>query len=143
MRHVNRIPALIAALGVACGLAGPSPSGGDLAGTRWILTSLRGEAPLAGTRVTLIFDEGSVGGSAGCNQYSGRATWTDKGALTVSEVAATAMACLGPEGVMEQEAAFASALQEAATYRVQGDRLEIGGASGETILAFKLEPADV
>ena len=43
----------------------------DLAGTNWILSSLNGELPLAGTAVTLQFGtDGSVFGTDGCNRYN-------------------------------------------------------------------------
>jgi heat shock protein HslJ len=130
--------ALILALLAACaGAAEPTPVVVELEGTRWALDTLNGEPPLPGTEPTLQFEDGTTGGSAGCNSYGGSYTATD-GSLTITEINQTLMLCTEPEGVMEQEAAYVSALQSAATYRMVGDRLQIENAAGEPVLVFRM-----
>jgi heat shock protein HslJ len=46
------------------------------------------------------------------------------------------MACLEAEGTMEQEQAYFQALNAAASYRVDGDRLEVYDEAGAQVLAF-------
>jgi hypothetical protein len=42
-----------------------------------VLTSLKGQSPVQGTRITLNFSNGFVGGFAGCNNYRSLITGTD------------------------------------------------------------------
>ena len=121
-------------------------SGGPVAldGTEWVLTSLNGKSLIEGTNITLNFAEGVLSGFAGCNAYgggrdSGKYIATDDGTLTIPVIAITAMLCQTPEGIMQQEAAYTSALQNAAAYRVIDDRLEIDNAAGETTLVFAMK----
>ena len=46
------------------------------------------------------------------------------------------MECPSPEGVMEQEKDYVAALTSAAAYVIDGDRLEILDADGETVLVY-------
>jgi heat shock protein HslJ len=107
---------------------------GELAGTSWEVTGYNNGkqavvSALAGTALTLEFRDGELGGSAGCNTYTSTYE-TAEGAITVGPAAATRMACAEPAGVMEQEAQFLQALATAATYRVEGDTLELRTADG-------------
>ena len=115
------------------GSAGASP---DLDGSEWSLVKLQGANLLPGTNITVSFAEGNAGGFAGCNSYGGPYEAAGDGALSVSMLSATLMACLEPEGVMEQESAYLAALQEAAAYRVTGGRLEIEDGGGKVLLVF-------
>ena len=77
-----------------------------------------------------------------CNTYgggpdSGPYQATVDGGLTISQTAVTAMLCLGPPGISEQEAAYMSALQAAAAYRVSDGKLEIINAAGAVVLVFE------
>ena len=113
----------------------------NLDGTEWVLTSLNGSSLIKGTNITLSFAGGVLSGFAGCNAYgggrdSGKYVATDEGTLTIPQMAVTLQLCPTPEGVMEQEAAYIEALQNAAAYRVMDDRLEIDNAAGRTILVF-------
>jgi heat shock protein HslJ len=45
--------------------------------------------------------------------------------------------CVGPDGIMEQEAAFLMAMEAAAQYEIKGDTLEMRDAEDTTILVFK------
>jgi heat shock protein HslJ len=56
--------------------------------------------------------------------------------LRLSDLFWTEMACMDPEGIMDQEQAYFQALDAVATYRMDGDRLEVFDEAGAQILAF-------
>lgn len=148
---------LVAGLLAACGPLPGTPAPGtpesdanggqempDLIGTAWILTSLRGQPPLADTHLTLEFLEDGAAGFAGCNSFGsaggaeGESEYVASGGeLALGALAQTLMLCDGPEGVMEQEQAYMEALGQATAYRVEGDVLELQDEGGETILTFQ------
>lgn len=91
-----------------------------LEGTVWQvgLIDETGRRPLPviwGSTLTLEVHDGEISGSAGCNSYSGPATF-EEGAVTVGELVSTRMACSEPRGIMEQEQRFLNVLQTAASY---------------------------
>ena len=72
-------------------------AGGDLPGTSWILSSLKGQLPLPGTTVTLVFGtDGTVSGSDGCNRFSTTYTTTGASIRIRPTAATTMMACPPP-----------------------------------------------
>lgn len=73
----------------------------QLDGTAWRIISIDGREPVAGRDMGFRFEGGRISGSAGCNRLNGAFT-SDGTRLTVSQVAATRMAC-SPE-LMVQEA---------------------------------------
>lgn len=126
------------ALMAACTTANQDPPlapGSTLPGTEWELVSLNGNALIEGKEITLRFGEGSLEGSGGCNTYGGSYTASED-SLSLSGVYWTEMACSEPKGVMDQEQAYFQALNAAAGYRVDGDRLELYDEAGVQILAF-------
>ncbi len=115
----------------------PSPAGA------WEATAfLIGDgvsSPMPGTEVTAVFEDGTLSGSAGCNTY--RATYeTGRGTITIGEPAATMMACPDPDGVMEQEQAYLSALPLAVAYRVEGTQLSLLTADGTFVATYQRKP---
>jgi heat shock protein HslJ len=113
----------------------PPTESSTLVGTEWVLVSLNSTAPIADREITLSFDRESIEGSAGCNTYGG--SYTASGdSLRLSGVYATEMACVEPEGIMAQEQAYFQALNAAARYQMDGDRLELYDEAGTQILAF-------
>jgi heat shock protein HslJ len=114
----------------------PTTNAVDLASTEWILTSLNGQNLLEGSNITLAFNQGTAGGFAGCNSYSGKYAMAEDGSLSIYEIASTAMACSEPQGIMEQEQTYLETLQNAATYRMIDDQVEIVNAADETMLVF-------
>ena len=92
---------------------------------------------LAGTELTLEFqDAGSFGGLSGCNTYSGDYETTGEYGVvagqtfSVGELAATEIACLEPDGVMEQEIRFLEAMANSDLWRLVGANLELRDAAG-------------
>jgi len=110
-----------------------------LEGTAWKLTALadsKGAAvpTRAGTEITALLQGGRITGSAGCNNYSAtyKATTT---ALTINAPAATTRkAC--PQPTMQQETAYLAALAKVATYKIDGDKLELRNAAGAVLASF-------
>jgi heat shock protein HslJ len=129
---------VLLALLAACATATPDPSptpSAVLVDTDWVLVSLNANPLNDNTQITLNFEEASLDGSAGCNTYRGSYAASDD-SLRPSGAYWTEMACPEPKGIMDQEKAYLDALTEAARYRVEGDRLEVQNAIGETILVY-------
>jgi len=102
----------------------------DIEDIKWILTTY-GEPDnlttvIEGTEITATFEKTyrQIRGSAGCNSYSGQYE-IDNGNLSISQIAWTEMACLGPEGIMEQEQEYLDILTKAESYQVDGVVLQI------------------
>lgn len=127
-------------LAAGCRTAAEPEAAVDLAGTGWVMSSLNGNLPLAGTTVTLEFGtDGTVAGSDGCNRFSTGFT-QDGAALTIIQPAATTdMAC--PDPVMAQAAAFMATLASVTGFTATGNQLSL--LAGDQIVAtFVAAPAD-
>ena len=121
----------------ACALPG-LPTGDPLKGTSWRLVTLGGAGLIPGTTITATFEDGQVHGSAGCNSYGGSYQVSgDK--LTMDAMFMTEMACMDPQGVMDQERQYLELLGIAKTFSLTEGRLEIVTGSGET-LTFRPGP---
>lgn len=112
----------------------------ELEGPRWVLVELlnsAGEtvAAMPEAEVTATFKDGSVGGNAGCNSYSGGYT-LDGSNVTIGPLASTMMACF-PDQLMQQETDFLNNMQTAATYNIEGSILKIANADGTVTLTFE------
>ena len=92
------------------------------------------------TKVTAVFTQesetqnGEVVGTASCNRYFGSFE-TDGNKLAIGSIGNTEMFCMSPEGVMEQEKQFLTALGAATEFKVEGDKLQIF-YSGDKVLTF-------
>jgi heat shock protein HslJ len=111
----------------------------SLEGTTWVLVSYKNSAGemvevLADGEVTAVFQDGHLGGSAGCNSYFGRYT-LDGSKISVTVGGSTMMSCAPPE-LMDQEQAYLSALSQAGFWVVQGDELRLAGADGKPLLNY-------
>lgn len=122
---------VLAALLAACGKSGTSE---NLDGTEWVLQSLNGLSPLAGTQVTLAFEGGQASGSAGCNSYFGAYRVEGQEGLTFDAIANTEMACLEPAGIMEQETQYLEILRGATSFRISDAELEMTGTGGAVLV---------
>lgn len=67
---------------------------------------------------------GALSGSAGCNAFNAIYATSGQG-IKISRMAATKKICARPRGIMEQEAQFLRALETAAIWLLDGDRLEL------------------
>jgi len=131
---ITTIIVVLAAVLVACG----GSDANALRNTAWELESLAGNAVLSGTTITIEFSDDQVSGSAGCNQYGG-SHQAGKNSLSVSDVFATEMGCLEPEGVLEQETTYLTALRGATSYQITADRLEMFDEAGGQVLVFVVQ----
>lgn len=122
----------IAILAVAACQGADSAASDPLDGTSWVLMAYRKTRPISGTTITATFEDGQVRGSAGCNSYSGSYQISGD-TITVGAVAITEMACLEPEGVMEQELLFVEFLTDAQTFRLADGQLQTFRPDGEAL----------
>lgn len=100
--------------------------------TSWLLTAIDDTPTLEGTKVTVEFSDGQIGGSSGCNSYGG--SYETKGEkITTSSIIMTMMACVEPS-VMEQEQTFLQYLQDAQTFQISGKQLQIFNSNGKALI---------
>ena len=113
-----------------------------LPGTSWtVLAYNNGKqavvSVLAGTKLTAVFGkDGTIAGSAGCNDYHGPAKALAP-KISIGPLASTKKFCADPDGVMDQESQYLAALETAATYRVQGNRMEMRTTDGALVAQFQ------
>lgn len=122
----------------ACNATGQS--GGNLEGQLWEVQSYlnnQGEmvAPLPDTSLTSLFQEGTVNGSAGCNNYFGSYT-LDGAKITFGPLGSTQMFC-EPAEKMQQEGDFLAALQQVASFKVGAEKLELMDQAGKVVLVYQ------
>lgn len=112
----------------------PAP---PLTGFAWTAATINGQPVLAGVQVTATFNaDGTLTGSAGCNTYN--ATYSVSGSgISISPPSASQTFCGEPEGIMEQEAAYLSALPRASTYQISAGQLIIFDAGGAQVLTYR------
>ena len=114
----------------------------QLAGTSWtVLAYNNGKqavvSVLATPTLTAVFGrDGNLTGFAGCNNYNATYKATAP-KISIGPVASTKKECGEPAGVMDQEGQYLAALQTAATYRVDGTRLEMRTAAGALVAEFQ------
>ena len=84
------------------------------------------------------FNGGEIRGTGGCNSYFGSYSIQGNN-LTINELGWTEMACLDPEGVMDQEQVLMSLLSSADTFSSDGETLQIITSSGEYLIFEKVE----
>lgn len=132
-QRIGLITTALLLLGLLAACSTSSAPGGDpLNGTAWTLSSTDGAAPLTGTTQTITFADGKISGSAGCNSYFGSYT-LGGGSIQIKDVGSTLMACMDPQGLMDQEAAFLNSLMNAASFEVSADSLQIRTSDGKTL----------
>jgi heat shock protein HslJ len=112
-----------------------------LEGTSWDVISYnngRGgvTSVIIGTEITANFaEDGQLSGSSGCNTYTATYESEDE-AISIGPPGLTRQFCAEPEGVMEQESEYLAALQTAATYRIEGNSMNMRTADGATVANF-------
>jgi heat shock protein HslJ len=120
----------------------------DLAGSAWSVTAYNNGNQavvglIEGTELTAVFGaDGTVSGTSGCNNFSGGYMADGAGAIQIGPLVSTMMACSDPEGVMEQEMQYLAALQTAATYRMEGDTMEMRTAEDALAAMFVRVPQE-
>jgi heat shock protein HslJ len=115
-----------------------------LEGTPWLLLSYNNgkgglTSALAGSEITAEFVDGTVSGSASCNNY--HAGYEVEGNyLSIGPAATTRMFCGEPEGIMDQESQYLTVLESVATYEIKADTLEMFDLDGGRLLTYQAVP---
>lgn len=91
---------------------------------------------LLDTSITATFaEDGTLSGSASCNNYN--ASYEIEGeSITIGPIAVTQMFCGEHEGIMEQETQYLAALQNAGTYSIELDQLNLFDAEGTRMVSY-------
>jgi heat shock protein HslJ len=120
------------------------PPANPLVGTHWQMLSYYDGvgamlAILPGTDVDITFGAASdIGGSAGCNTYSG--SYIVSGAsMAMTGISATKKVCDSPAGIMQQESTFLGLLSQTQTYSLNGSQLKFFNSNGQLLLEFAPE----
>lgn len=112
---------------------GGSLPGSALDGTTWTMTSMAKTNPLPGAEITAGFMDGQMSGSTGCNNYfysyktEGQRIFLEGGGWTE-------MACMTPDGVMEQESRFLDYLNQVERYQLTAEELQLVTPDGEVLI---------
>ncbi len=132
---VPLVSLVVVALVTGCG--GDEEGGSDagaLEGQPWVLTSgIDVPQDVAVVWPSATFEDGTVGGSTGCNQYSGPYT-VDGASLEIGQLASTQMACAPPADRIEQS--YVAALGRVAGWRVDGEQLVLTDADDAELLRY-------
>ncbi len=106
----------------------------SLDNTTWYLLSLGDEPALSDVKVTLQFENGSVGGKDGCNWYGGTYTVNGDQWNVDDEITSTLILCSEP--IMEQAQAYMAALRGASRYQIEDQQLILLDANGTILATF-------
>jgi heat shock protein HslJ len=118
----------------------PAAPQNPLNGTAWQVTGYNNGrdaivSPLGGTTLTARFSGNQLSGQGGCNDFAGGYSVSGSN-IAIGALAGGMMICTEPDGVMEQEAAYLAALQSAATFQFDGNRLTLRRWDGATAVTF-------
>jgi heat shock protein HslJ len=134
--RIYRISILLTLLALIV-LSSCSPAGGlTLNGTSWELESMAGMPLIEGRSITLNFEAAEIDGNAGCNHYFGGYTINSVGGLQFGMIGMTEMACLDPDGIMQQESAYLSYLGTVVKAVREGNQLKLQDAAGDDVLVY-------
>jgi heat shock protein HslJ len=123
----------------ACASSGSSQA---LTESIWVLTELNGSPPLPDTTITAqFFEDGKVGGSAGCNNYNTTYKVDGKNIQFGELAATTMMAC--PDPIMQQERDYLDMLKNAATFKIADDELTLFDSDGNALAVFAAQSQDL
>lgn len=125
---------LLGLIAASCAVLNPAGTN-ELDDTNWQLLYIRKSAPIAGRPITIAFKDGQVNGSSGCNSYFGEYS-VKANEISFGPLASTEMACMDPEGIMDQEYEYLTFLSEVVTYSIEGDQL-ILKKKGQDQLTFQ------
>lgn len=95
--------------------------------------------PLDATTLTAVFGIATVGGSSGCNTFTGT-YGTNGNVLRIGRLATTRIAC--PDDVMAQETAFLAAMEGVALVDRRGTTLALTDRGGGTLVSMSRPAVD-
>ena len=109
----------------------------DLEGNTWTLTSfIEGEdvqSPLVNTTITVYFEDGSINGNAGCNNYFGGYT-VDGNEININKALGSTMMYCEPEEKMQQEYQYLEMLGNVTTYTIEENQLTLSTEDNRTLV---------
>jgi heat shock protein HslJ len=126
---------VLAIILTACNSAAPNPPADEaaLTETTWKLYAIDKRKPIETNKeITLTFSAGQANGNSGCNSFGGSYS-VNGNSIQFSQLASTMMACMQPEGVMDQEQVILQYLNQAETYRFEDGKLVIVVSDQETL----------
>lgn len=116
-------------------ITGCSSTPYNLNQSSWLLTRLNGETLLPDSSIHFSFQNGTITGRDGCNQFSGSYT-QDGEQLTIGpDLVSTMMAC--EETIMTQSGAFYEMLSKAKTFSHSDDTLILLNSDGTEIAVLE------
>ncbi len=125
------------ALGFVTGCGGGDGGGTDATtfeSQPWVLASgVAVPQDVAVARPSATFENGTVAGSTGCNQYTGTYA-VDGDSLEIGQVASTRMACPPPADAIER--AYLAALEQVTGWRSEDDELVLVAADDADLLRY-------
>ena len=107
----------------------PAPAN-PLPGTSWTVSSMNGQAPLAGTSLTLAFADTAVSGNGGCNQFSGSYS-VNGNSISIGSLSTTGALC-GAD-IDQQEQQYLALLGSADSYQLDSGQLILFSAGSEVL----------
>jgi heat shock protein HslJ len=115
-------------------VVGTSPR---LSGETWVLTTINNQQPISDHQPSLQFDAGQISGNTGCNHYGG-IYQIEGDSIRFEGVYSTEMACLDPEGLMDQERVYLDLLRVADQFEL-ADNVLTFSAESNPILVFEIQ----
>ncbi len=100
--------------------------------TSWVVSTLYGEFPLPGSSPTATFgSSNNFSANGGCNTFNG--TYSISGSsISIGPLAGTQMSC--GEALDQQEQAYATALQSARSFTIDGSQMTLFDGNGQELL---------
>ena len=134
-------PAALPETAIATEVPEPSLTRSSIDGATWILESIDGQPPIAGTYATLTVNGPQFGGFDGCNSFGGRhetgaPVIKQNGEISLPTFVQTLQGCVSPPGILDQADRYLDAMQQEAKARVVDDRFHIVDRSGQVLLVF-------
>ena len=109
----------------------------DLEGTNWVLIDLAGAAPIAGSVLTIGFDDGQVHGHLGCNSFSGPYSLSGN-TIEFGLLMSTLMACVDDD-MMQQESRMFELIGQVEAAQLIDGRLHLGLGDGNELIYEPME----
>ena len=135
MARLSRLLVAFILLGVGLVALGGCAADNTLNGTSWKLTGWSANSLNATDfTITASFADGKISGNSGVNSYGGTYEAGSGLAFGVGPLTSTLMA--GPAPAMRVETIYLKLLNDAASFKVTGDKLTLYDAGGNESLIF-------
>jgi heat shock protein HslJ len=126
---------------VACGGSKIDDSN-SLQAHQWKAVTVSGQPATVGQPITAAFENGTIKGSTGVNQYQGSYTTSSGNSISIKLGPMTHAA--GTPAAMKLESAYIAALGQAATYKVDDATLTLLNSSGAQLVVYNIfKPASL